>query len=117
MRPISCSLLPRFLFSNNPVNDLLVIKKDIPTAMVVVNSPAVKIGIVGDFQPQQFADLFLSQSQLHISHIQVVVGISCLLRAILLIVLRHKNVDSHPLFGHRRIAAIPLGSAMKIGGV
>lgn len=51
MRPISCSLLPHFLFSNNPVNDLLVIKKDFPTAMVVVNPLAVKIGIVGDFQP------------------------------------------------------------------
>ena len=78
--------LPLFLylvFWKYPIQNRFIIKHDIAAAVVVVNTTAVKVFVVGDFENQQFADLLICISLFTIRRLQSVIGGTCLFRAVI----------------------------------
>ena len=85
--------------------------------MVIVNALGVEIGVVRNIELQKLVDLAISQPCLFIGDVEVRIGVPRRLRAVILVVFRHEDIDRHPVFCHVVIGAVPLGAAVDLGGV
>ena len=63
--------------------------------MVIVNALGVEIDVARDIELQKLVDLAISRPCLFIGGVEVRIGVTRLLRAVILVVFSHKDIHSN----------------------
>ena len=88
----------------NPLQDRVILKQNIGSSVVISrNSSLAEIVVVRYFHLEDSFDLLLAPARILISGAQSVIGGSGPFRAVIFIVLRHKDVHRYAVFGNGRI--------------
>ena len=102
---------------DHPVQVIRIVKDHISAAVVVVDTLGVEEGIIGCLDPQHTVNVRVSPTGGLVGRMEVFIGRAGLGAAVILVALGHVDIDRHAVLRNGRIVAIPLRSAVKIGGI